>query len=162
MRAPTTWSVCAAGPVLPNRDGENMSHTPTATLSSRFHGSATPRTIASALTTAGRVGGPAGTSRGVPPSQNVRHIDCPSRRAWTRNWSMATTSSSVREIIMSIAAAATRHGVHQAPTAIGCRMMSVTLTTPSGTTRMPKNVTIHGIVRHRRLSPMKPIRNSTM
>ena len=36
------------------------------------------------------------------------------------------------------------------------------LTTPSGTTRMPKNMTIHGIVRHRRLSPMKPIRNSTM
>ena len=75
---------------------------------------------------------------------------------------MATTSSSVSAIMTSIAAAAMRHGVHQAPTASGCRMISVMLTMPSGTTRIPKNVTIHGIVRHRRLSPMKPIRNSTM
>lgn len=50
---------------------------------------------------------------------------------------------------MTIAAAAIRHGVHHAPTAIGCRTMSVMLMTPSGTTRMPKNVTIHGIVRQR-------------
>jgi len=77
--------------------------------------------------------------------------------ARTLNWN----SASVSEIMMSIAIPATRHGVHQDPTAIGCRTMSVTLTTPSGTTRTPKNATIHGIVRHRRLSPMKPIRLST-
>jgi hypothetical protein len=67
----------------------------------------------------------------------------------------------VSGIITSIAVAATRQGVHHAPTATGWRTINVMLTTPSGTTRMPKKVTIHGIVRHRRLSPMKPIRNST-
>ena len=132
-------------------------------MRSRFHGSATPQTIALALTTSARtVPAATGRLRGLPPSQKVRQNGCPSRRAWTRNWTMATTSSSVSGIITSMAVAAMRQGVHQAPTAIGCRMIRVMLTTPSGTTRMPKKVTIHGIVRHRHLSPMKPIRNSTM
>ena len=40
-------------------------------------------------------------------------------------------------------------------------MMSEMLAMPSGTTRMPKNVTIQGIVRQRCLSPMNPISASS-
>ena len=64
--------------------------------------------------------------------------------------------------MISIARAAIRQGVHQSPTATGWRMMSATLAMPRGTTRMPKNDTIHGIVRQRALSPMNPISASTM
>jgi len=51
-------------------------------------------------------------SRSAPPIQNVCHSGCRSRRAWTRNCNVATTSSRVSEIMARIAAAAIRHGVH--------------------------------------------------
>jgi hypothetical protein len=98
----------------------------------------------------------------VPPTQNVRQNGLPSRRAALRNWNIATTSSMAGEIMISIAAAVTRHRVHHAPTATGCRITSTILTTPSGTTSTPNIATIHGIVRHRLRPPMKPDSASSM
>jgi hypothetical protein len=40
--------------------------------------------------------------------------------------------------------------------------MRDTLAMPRGTTKMPKKETIHGIVRHRALSPMNPMSASSM
>jgi hypothetical protein len=65
-------------------------------------------------------------------------------------------------IMMSMAAAVTRQSVHHAPTATGCRMTSTMLTTPSGTTSTPNISTIHGIVRHRFLPPIRPESASSM
>jgi len=48
-------------------------------------------------------------------------------------------------------------GVHHAPTATACRMIT-RCDMPSGTTRMGKMVGHQGIVRQRRLSPMKHLR----
>ena len=73
---------------------------------------------------------------------------------------MATTSSSVNGIMISMARAVTRQRVHQVPTATGWKMTRMMLVRPSGTTRMPKKVTIHGIVRQRLVPPMKPMSTS--
>src|SRR5680860_515312 len=73
---------------------------------------------------------------------------------------MATTSSICNGIIGSITNAENRHRAHQAPTVRGCEMTKKILTNPSGITKIPKKVTIHGIVRHREVPPIKPIRNS--
>jgi hypothetical protein len=73
---------------------------------------------------------------------------------------MAITSSICKGIIGSITIAENRHIEHQAPTESGCETIKKILTNPSGITKIPKRVTIHGIVRQREVPPIYPIRNS--
>ena len=56
----------------------------------------------------------------------------------------------------TIAAAETRHSVHQVPIMIGWMTMKKMLTAPSGMTRTPNIATIHGMVRQRRRPPISP------
>ena len=92
--------------------------------------------------------------------RKVRQKGRPARLLQARNCPVATSSSSVKGIITSMAAPASRHGAHQVPMTIGWMMMKVTLTTPRGTTRTAKKVTIQGMVRQRRRSPIAAIRPS--
>ena len=78
------------------------------------------------------------------------------------NCPIAITSSTVNGIMTSMTAAAARHSVHQKPTTTGCKITSVTCVKPSGTTRMKKNTTIHGIVRQRVRPPIHAIKNSSV
>lgn len=91
----------------------------------------------------------------------MRRKGCPACWLWRRNCTIATTSSRANGIMSNIRAALARHNVHHAPTLIGWRITRMMLVIPRGTTANPKIATIHGMVRHRRASPITVDRIST-
>lgn len=61
-----------------------------------------------------------------------------------------------------MAAAAMRHKVHQVPMTMGWMMIKKMLTAPKGTIMIPNRITSQGMVRQRRLSPMIPVKISSI
>ncbi len=161
---PIMWSLSAMAPMVPNTSGVNMSQRPSAELATRVHGTVTPQVAAAswAVNGASKPGRRSGRAAGSgPPAKKVCRNGRP---AWTLRamyWAMAATSSRASGIMISMARAAIRHSVQYVPMITGWMRMNRMLIPPSGTTRMKKNVTIHGMVRQRVAAPMAPISASS-
>ena len=98
----------------------------------------------------------------VSPRKKTYQKLAPRLTRCLRNCSVASSSSKEYGICSSIAAAPSRHRLHQVPITIGWMTMNRMLTAPKGTIIRPKASTSHGMVRQRRRSPMTPVRISRM
>ena len=98
----------------------------------------------------------------VSPVNRMRSSGRPFFLRRHRNTPVATSSSKEYGIWISMAAAAIRQSAHQVLSNTGWMMMKVMDTTPSGTIMMPKISTSQGMVRQRRVEPIRPVRISSM